>query len=63
MYGSGGKKTSFDGFEVYEVKDPAPVAKRGWMWELTSTHESAGPYSYQDAVEAGRKRVAEVNGK
>lgn len=60
MYGSGGKRTSFPGFEVYEVKAPAPEKLRGWMWELTGTRESAGPYSYDDAVEAGRKRAKEV---
>ena len=50
-------RTSFDGFNVYEVKAPAPEPKRGWYWELTSTYESAGPYTYEEAVKVGRERA------
>lgn len=64
MYASGGyRRTNFEGFNVYEVTAPAPAVKRGWYWELTSTYESAGPDTYDKAVEAGRARAKEVGKK
>lgn len=64
MYGNGGyRKTNFGDFNVYEVTAPAPEPKRGWYWELTRTYESAGPYSYDEAVSKGRDRAKEVGTK
>lgn len=57
MYAGTGKQTDFAEFSVYEVKPPAPRSKRGWYWELKSTYESAGPFTYDEAVKAGRERA------
>lgn len=61
MYGSGsGRQTDFANYSVYEVRPPAPARQCGWYWELKKTYESAGPYTYDDAVRRGRNRAAEL---
>lgn len=53
-------KRDFAEYSVYEVKPIRPGDTGGWCWELHKTYESAGPFTYDEAVRLGAIRAAEV---